>query len=223
MNYNELDTSILEAFKELDTSSLTDALDKQGIAGGLLGIKAVVPGTRLCGQAFTVQYIPCGQTKGNVGDFLDDVPQGHVVVIDNGGRQYCTVWGDIMSQVAEWKGVAGTVIDGVCRDVKTIQDLKYPIFTKGNYMMTGKDRVEVASINEPVSISSVKVCPGDLIVADKNGAVCIPLQVVETTLQIAQSIEAKEQQIVALVKSGKTLKEARAQMGYHHLQTHEEN
>ena len=39
MNYNELDTSILEAFKELDTSSLTDALDKQGIAGGLLGIK----------------------------------------------------------------------------------------------------------------------------------------------------------------------------------------
>lgn len=93
MNYKELDTSIVEAFKELDTSSLTDALDKQGIDGGLLGIKAVVPGTRLCGQAFTVQYIPCGQTKGTVGDFLDDVPTGHVVVIANEGRQYCTVWG----------------------------------------------------------------------------------------------------------------------------------
>ena len=222
MNYKELDTSIVEAFKELDTSSLTDALDKQGIDGGLLGIKAVVPGTRLCGQAFTVQYIPCGQTKGTVGDFLDDVPTGHVVVIANEGRQYCTVWGDIMSQVAEWKGVAGTVIDGVCRDVKTIQALKYPIFTKGNYMMTGKDRVEVSSINEPVSISSVKVCPGDLIVADENGAVCIPLQAVETTLKIARSIEETEQKIVALVKSGKTSKEARAQMGYHHLQTHEE-
>ena len=89
MNYNELDAAMLATFKELDTSSLTDALDKQGIASGLLGIKAVVPGTRLCGQAFTVQYIPCGQTKGNVGDFLDDVPKGHVVVIDNGGRQYC--------------------------------------------------------------------------------------------------------------------------------------
>ena len=68
MNYNELDTSILEAFKELDTSSLTDALDKQGIAGGLLGIKAVVPGTvfavRLYGAIYSLR-----SDQGNVGDF----------------------------------------------------------------------------------------------------------------------------------------------------------
>lgn len=92
-----------------------------------------------------MQYIPCGQTKGNVGDFLDDVLQGHVVVIDNGGRQYCTVWGDIMSQVAEWKVLPVRSSTGYA-GMKTIQDLKYPIFTKGNYMMTGKDRVEVASL-----------------------------------------------------------------------------
>ena len=64
MNYKELDTSIVEAFKELDTSSLTDALDKQGIDGGLLGIKAVVPGTRLCGQALPYNIFPAVKLRG---------------------------------------------------------------------------------------------------------------------------------------------------------------
>lgn len=219
MEIKRLPMEIIEEYKKLDTSSVTDALDKQGIDGGLLGIKAVVEGTTLCGQAFTVHYVPCGTVKGNVGDFLDDVQAGDVVVVDNSGREYCTVWGDIMSQVAKQKGIAGTVIDGVCRDVKTILEIKYPIFTKGVYMMTGKDRVEVDAVNIPVGISGVKVSPGDLILADENGTVCVPLSVVEKTLEIAKSIEETERRIVNAVKAGKSLKEARAEMGYHTLQT----
>ena len=75
-------------------------MDKIGIPCGLLGIHAVVPGKHICGRAFTVHYVPNGVVKGNVGDFLDDVQPGQVVVIDNGGRLYCTVWGDIMTFVA---------------------------------------------------------------------------------------------------------------------------
>ena len=67
------------------------------------------------GTAFTVRYRPCGMVKGTVGDFLDDVQPGQVVVLDNGGRRYGTVWGDIMTVYAQKRGVAGTVIDGVCR------------------------------------------------------------------------------------------------------------
>ncbi|MCC9296235.1 RraA family protein [Clostridium sp. MT-14] len=219
MKIRRLPIEIIKEYKKLDTSSITDALDKQGIVGGLLGIKGVVNDTRACGQAFTVHYVPCGINKGTVGDFLDDVQEGDVVVIDNSGREYCTVWGDIMSQVAKEKRIAGTVIDGVCRDVKTIREIKYPIFTKGIYMMTGKDRVEADAINIPVGISGVKVCPGDLIVADENGVVCIPISSVKETLEIAKSIEATEVHIVNAVKGGKTLKEARAEMGYHTLQT----
>lgn len=219
MTTKRISNEIIEAYKQLDTSSITDALDKQGIAGGLLGIQSVIENGKFCGQAFTVHYVPCGPVKGTVGDFLDDVPAGDVVVIDNGGRDYCTVWGDIMSQTAVWKKVAGTLIDGVCRDLHTIRELKYPVFSKGHYMMTGKDRVEVDAINVPVAISGVQVCPGDLIIADINGAVCVPFNLVEKTLQIAQSIEKIEQEIITLVRSGKTLKEARQATGYHHLQT----
>jgi len=64
-------------------------------------------------------------------DFIDDVAEGDVVVIDNDGRTDCTVWGDIMTQYAGSQRIAATVIDGVCRDVSKALDDGYPLFTKG--------------------------------------------------------------------------------------------
>ena len=79
-----MDASLVDGFRALDTTSVSDALDRLGITGGLLGIRPVVEGMAFCGAAFTVHYVPCGVEKGTVGDFLDDVPPGQVVVIDNG-------------------------------------------------------------------------------------------------------------------------------------------
>lgn len=211
--------AIVERLGKLDVASVSDAMDKIGIPCGLLGIHAVVPGKHICGRAFTVHYVPNGVIKGNVGDFLDDVQAGQVVVIDNGGRLYCTVWGDIMTFVAKAKGIAGTVIDGVCRDIPGIIANDYPIFTKSTYMVTGKDRVTVDYVNKPVSISGVQVCPDDIILADDTGAVCIPASVAEQVADIAENIEKVEQAIIAEVRNGSSLKEARAKLGYHHLQT----
>ena len=213
---------IIERLEKLDVASVSDAMDKIGIPCGLLGIHAVVPGKHICGRALSVHFVPNGVVKGNVGDFLDDVQPGQVVVIDNGGRLYCTVWGDIMTFVATRKGIAGTVIDGVCRDIPGIKENDYPIFTKSTYMVTGKDRVTVDYVNKPVAISGVQVCPNDIILADDTGAVCIPDAVAEKVADIAESIEKTEQAIIAEVKNGSTLKDARAKLGYHHLQTHEE-
>lgn len=214
---------IIERLSRLDVASVSDAMDKLGIPCGLLGLHAVIPDKHICGRAFTVHYVPNGVVKGNVGDFLDDVQPGQVVVIDNGGRLYCTVWGDIMTFVATKKGIAGTVIDGVCRDIPGIKANDYPIFTKSTYMVTGKDRVTVDYVNKPVAISGVQVCPDDIILADDTGVVCIPNAVAEKVADIAENIEKTEQAIIAEVEKGSTLKEARAKLGYHHLQTREEN
>lgn len=211
--------NIVEKFKALDTTCVSDALDRLGIPGGLLGIKPIIPGKRICGRAFTVHYVPCGANKGTVGDFLDDVEPGQVVVIDNGGREYCTVWGDIMAITAKMKGVAGTVIDGVCRDVPAVKQCEYPLYTKGSYMVTGKDRVEVDAVNVPVAMSGVQVCPGDIVVADDTGVVAVPYGRAEEVWKIATGIDETEREIIALVKEGKTLREARSLTGYHSLQT----
>ena len=88
-----ISADLVERFKKMDTTSVSDALDRLGIKGGCQGILPQVSGIKMVGTAFTVRYRPCGMVKGTVGDFLDDVQPGQVVVIDNGGRMYGTVGG----------------------------------------------------------------------------------------------------------------------------------
>lgn len=214
-----VDTATIDAFKQFDTTSISDALDRLGIAGGLEGIRPVVLDVAFCGPAFTVHYVPCGVVKGNVGDFLDDVRPGQVVVIDNAGRTYCTVWGDLMSISASLRGIAGTVIDGVCRDIPGIRKLKYPMFTKGCFMVTGKDRVQCDAVNVPVAISGVQVKPGDLLLGDDTGVVVIPAEQAVHVLEVAREVAEKERAIEEELRRGLTLREARAKYGYHHLQS----
>jgi regulator of RNase E activity RraA len=155
------DQHLVALFDGLDTPSVSDAMDKLGIAGQCLGIAPLdnYRGT-VVGPAFTVQYVPASTPPGSVGDFIEDVLPGDVVVIANAGRSDCTVWGDIMTQYAGSRGIAATVIDGVCRDVSKALGDGYPLFTKGRYMRTGKDRVEVLAVNQPVAISGARVCKG---------------------------------------------------------------
>lgn len=210
---------LIERFKQLDSPLISDAMDKLGIQGGLIGLKPIVYGKVICGQAFTVKYEPRGLDQGTVGDFIDEVEEGQVVVIDNAGRDDCTVWGDIMSLYASLNKIGGTIIDGVCRDVPEIKKLGYPVFSKGHYMVTGKDRVQVQSINEPVSISNVKVKQGDIVFGDDTGVLVIPLEKAEAVLEITDHILEKEVLIREAIQSGMSLKEARKKMGYHSLQT----
>ena len=219
-----LASEILERYRKLDTTCVSDANDKLGLpACGLYHIRPAIQGKSCCGQAFTVHYTPCGTVKGTVGDFLDDVEPGQVVVIDNSGRDYCTVWGDIMSLDASLKGIAGTVIDGVCRDLPAIERIGYPIYSKGAYMVTGKDRVYVDAVECPISVSGLQVNPGDIMMADDSGAIRIPLEHAMEVLEIAESIAATEARIEALVREGAPLIEGRRMTGYHKLQTHGEN
>jgi len=94
----------------------------------------------------------------------------------------------------------------------------YPIFSKGGFMRTGKDRVQVQSVNQPVSIGSARVCDRDIVVADANGVVIVPRARAAEVAACARQIETVEAEIRALIAQGKTLKEARAALGYHHLQ-----
>ncbi|APX71717.1 RraA family protein [Companilactobacillus allii] len=210
---------IITELKKQDVTSVSDALDSLGIPCGAYGIKPIQRGIPFCGRAFTVHYVPCGMKKGTVGDFLDDVLANQVVVIDNAGRTDCTVWGDIMTNVANQKDIAATVINGVCRDIPGILSTTYPVYSKGFYMVTGKERVQIDTVNEPVSLGEVQVRPNDIIMGDDTGVVVIPDELAEKVLKVAISIQEDEQGIIQLVKNGSTLKEARAKMGYFHLQS----
>jgi regulator of RNase E activity RraA len=212
------DTNLLRAAK-LDTTSLSDALDRLGIAGQCLGIKPLDHRFRITGRAFTILYGPAGSPPGTVGDYIDDVAPGSVVVLDNGGRENATVWGDILTWVAHKRGVSGTVIDGACRDTHLSRDLGYPIYSRSYSMRTGKDRVQVEGMNCPVNIGDARVHPGDLLRGDADGVVVVPKQHEDKIIAAAEEIDRAEAQIRAFVNEGITLAEARKRLGYHQLQT----
>jgi regulator of RNase E activity RraA len=204
----------------LPTAAISDALDRAGIEGAVPGLAPLSDGFRAAGPAFTVRYAPAGGAGGGtVGDFLDDVPPGAVIVIDNDGRTDVTVWGGIMTELAAFRGVAGTVINGVCRDVAACLAQDYPLFSRGRFMRTGKDRVRLASVGEPVTLAGIEIHPGALVGADADGVVAVPAAAAEQVIEAAERIERTEAGIVAAARAGSTLRAARDRFGYHTLQT----
>ena len=211
------DANVARAAK-LETATLSDALDKLGIAGQCLGIKPLDHSFRMAGRAFTLAYAPVGYPVGTVGDFIDDVPEGGVVVIDNGGRPDATVWGDILTFTANKRGLGGTVIDGACRDTHLALDLGYPMYSRSYSMRTGKDRVQLDATQVVVTVGDVRVSPGDIMRGDSDGVVAIPRDREEEVLSTAEEIDAAEGRIRDAIAGGLRLDEARKQQQYHLLQ-----
>lgn len=212
------DTAVARAAR-LDTATLSDALDRLGIVGQCQRIKGRDPDFRMAGRAFTLLCGPAATPPGTVGDYIDDVPPGAVIVIDNGGREDATIWGDILTEIAHRRGLAGTVIDGISRDVHLCRTLGYPVFSKDHWMRTGKDRVQVERMECVVNIGGARVAPGDLMRGDPDGVVVIPRAHEEAVLAAAEEIHAAEEHIREACRGGMRLDEARRRFKYHQLQT----
>jgi regulator of RNase E activity RraA len=198
------------------TSCVSDALDTLGLNGGLPGLARVSGTGVVTGPAFTLRFEPVSPGQpGPAADFLDDVPAGSVVVIANAGRTHCTVWGDILTGLALARGVAGTVLDGCCRDVDDIRALGYSVWSRGGYMKSGKNRVRLAAVQQPVEIAGTTVRPGDIICADGSGALAVPAERAAEVCGKAAEITRMERAIRADLDAGVALAAARQRHGYH--------
>jgi regulator of RNase E activity RraA len=167
-------------FASLPTSAVGDALDQRGIKGHCKGLHALDPRAgKLCGRVFTVQFLPCGTPDartpdGDLGDYLDDVPAGYVIAIDNRANLDSSVWDDTLTRIARERGIAGTVVDGACRDSAGIARRQYPVFAAGTASRNGRHRVRVEAYNLPVAIGGVRVECDDILLGDEDGLVVIP-------------------------------------------------
>lgn len=214
---NTSDGDYLPRLHALSTTHVSDALDACGVAGALSSIKAVSPGHQLIGPAFTVSYLPYETppiTFRNAHDYIDTVPAGSVILIDNNGQTDCSVWGELLTHVAVTKGIAGTVIHGAARDVQSITYSKYPLFCAGLTMRTGKNRVYKSREQCPLMIDGITINPGDIIFGDDNGVLVIPLYLLDEVITKAQNIQRTEEKIRQAVSAGSTLKQAR--IDYHY-------
>lgn len=201
------------------TATVSDALDLAGVSGCLWGPRRLSGSGVVAGPAFTVHFEPVAAGEpGPAGDYIDDVPPGSVVVIAGGGR-HCTVWGDILTMTARTRGVAGTVIDGYCRDIDRTHDLGYSIWALGTFMRSGKNRVRMVATRVPVEIGAdgdrITVQQGDVVCADGSGVVVVPAARLAETVDAVERVAEMERRVVADLRAGVALRDARTVHGYH--------
>lgn len=206
---------VIDVLRANGTGAVSDALDLLSLDGGLPGIDRRCGSGVSCGPAYTLRYEPVAPGQhGPAGEFVDDIPAGAVVVVGNAGRTYCTVWGDILSEVAIRRGVAGTVIDGCCRDLGEIRALDYPLWSKAAYMKSGKNRVRLTEVGQPVTVAGVVVRPDDLVVADDAGVLVVPGERAEEVAAQVGRVVRMEALVRADIADGVPLRTARARHGY---------
>ncbi|WP_414839445.1 RraA family protein [Carnobacterium sp. TMP28] len=200
----------IEEFKKLDSCTISDAFDELRIGqGGYISPKQMNGDTKICGQVFTVRYLPKQANQRNFGTFLEEIPEGRVVVIDNQGRMDGSVWGDTMALYAQKKGVSGVVVNGVYRDVGPIQELGFPVFAKGYSSRSGKDLVSVDAINVAIQVDNSLIEPDDLIFGDESGVMVIPFDQVEKVLIETKKLKKKDEQFIKQLHTGLTYNEAK--------------
>jgi regulator of RNase E activity RraA len=212
-------TNLYAGYMRLSTAEVSDSLDSLGYSGALKGIRSPESGVKIFGPAFTVTRTTNDDPNySEASEFLDQVPAGYVIVIDNLGITDSTCWGGILTACAKHKQIQGTVINGVYRDADTVRALSYPVFSKGVFMVTGKGRTRLKGLNIPVNIEGITIHPHDLIFGDTNGIVVIPFEKADEVLTRAEHIQYVEKEIERLVVfEGRPLSEAREIMKYNQL------
>lgn len=144
------------------------------------GIKALWNGVpRIAGSAFTVKCEPGDNLALHAA--LYKAPPGSVIVVDAGSNHFAVAGGNVCATAAA-RGISGFIIEGVIRDIAEIREMKFPVFARG---ITPKPGIKSnpGHIEIPIICGGVSVNSGDIIVADEDGVVAIPLNVSEEILE----------------------------------------
>jgi len=199
----------------LATSTLANALDDLGLHEQVIaGIKRIAPGFRFAGPAVTVKeitgdYGTFASADFKVGEIIEAAGPGDVLVIDAGGAR-CSTFGGMASFAAGHKGIAGLVVDGGVRDLEEIVAFGFAVFARHLVPTTGRTRLAVEAIDVPVEIDGVRVAPGDLMVADGTGIVCLPAARAEEIIALAARLAADDAKALEDLKSGLSFTDAMA-------------
>lgn len=208
-----LDPADLAALGAASTATITTQLFKFGLRNTYLaGLRRVSPhAPRLLGEAFTLRYIPAREDIDTLDVFADyDHPQrlavesvhpGQVLVMDCRGQGRAASAGHILLTRLAARGAAGVVTDGTLRDIEGIGQLRLPVYAAGAAAMTNLAQHHAVDLQVPIGCAGVPVYPGDVLVGDGDGVVCVPRHLVPVIAQPARDqerLEAYLQQRVAL-------------------------
>ena len=196
-NFRRLSDSELADWKSYPTAWVSDALNRSQCMAS--AIKPLRPDMRLIGQARTVQ-VPAADNAA-IHAILALAQPGEVIVIDAAAHPDTSVWGGILTYAAVKARVAGVVLDGATRNSGEIAERGFPLFCRAVSPRGGQKGI-YGMIDGPIAVGGVAVQSGDLVSADGDGVVIVPLQRIEKTLTELKKIKEREASILAKLDAG---------------------
>lgn len=215
------DAALLDHISQnLYTAVLSDSLDSLGRRRQAMReyIRPVHSKYKVvAGYAHTITFVDSDVVLENPYDAeiaaVDAIQPGDVVVISTGLSVQNTPWGELLSTAAVARGSRGAIMDGFVRDVKFIEELGYPVFATGMKPLDSNGRALLTSWNEPIVCGEVEVRPGDLIVADYDGVVVIPAELIPATIEKANAKVTGESNSRDELRKGAYLRDVYAKYG----------
>jgi regulator of RNase E activity RraA len=206
----------LATLQTVATSTLTTLLFKRGLRNVFIqGARPLRTGQRMAGPAFTLRYIPSREDLDGIEAFRDprhpqrvaveEIPAGAVLVMDCRGDASVASAGSILATRMQVRGAVGIVSDGGLRDASGIAALAMPAWCAGPSAPTNLIRHHALDINAPIGCGGVPVYPGDIMVGDDDGVVCIPAHLADEIAVEAVEMERFEQFVLEEVQRGVTI------------------
>ena len=194
--------SIFERYERLPLGNICDANGKRGSMDQ--GIRPVDPELRMAGWAYTVRCHPGDNLA--IHKAIQEAPAGSVLVVDAGGYTKGGHIGEIMCFACMQRGIRGIVLDGSCRDAGDIQNMGFPVFSRG-FCPNGTVKETVGETAVPVICGGGLVQNGDLVVGGRDGVAVIAKKEIEAVLERAEAIAQKEVRVLEELKEGRTTAE----------------
>lgn len=197
----------------LPVAVVSDCLDALGLREQVMAphLRPLADDHAMVGRAHTMRVLevdgpPAGTDLHYAAEIaaVDSVEPGHVLV---GSTCRGSLWGELLSTAAQFKGAAGIVADTFTRDVAGIRALGFPAFFAGIHAADSLGRIDVAEIGVEITCGGVRVREGDYVLADLDGVVVVPAERIEQTVTAAEEKSRREGDVRALLEEGRTVRE----------------
>ena len=206
------------ALAQVTTATLTTVLLKQGIRNtwlrGPVPFGPAAQGTRVVGEAFTLRFVPMREDLATPASWasprstraaIEEMPGGAICVADAMGVADAGIFGDILCARIARRGLAALVTDGAIRDAAGVIATGLPVWCRGAAAPASVAALTFAGWQEPIACGGVAVLPGDVIVADEDGAIVLPQALAESAAAAAVEQEREEAWVLRQVHGGAAL------------------
>jgi regulator of RNase E activity RraA len=200
----------LTTLASLDTNTVSDALDFMGLPGATYGLRPLWNCPKIVGRASTIQLGPKTGTAPTVhliSPVIASITTGDRVLVITGGTEGISCWGDILANAAKMKGIRGSVIDGMSRDIEGSESIDYPVYGRGLTMISARNRLVQIASGTPIVVAGVTVHEDDYVIADRCGTVFVPAAKINEVLALAQRIASRQDGMVQAVRAGQSVED----------------